>query len=333
MVALLRYLACLLAALVLPAPCGAAPAASPGNVGFQHLQIDGTEIGIWYPTRAAVTPQTLELLPQAVAVDAPVAGHGLPLVVISHGNGGSYAGHFDTALALAQAGFVVAALTHPGDNWHDQSRATDVAARPRALSGLISYMLDRWPGHATIDPRRVGAFGFSSGGFTVLAAAGGVPDLHRIAQHCAEHPAFYDCAMMAAHKDAIVSASAPQWVADRRIAALVVAAPALGFTFGRGSLARLTMPIQLWRAADDHVLPQPFYADAVAKDLPTPPDYHIVPGADHFDFLAPCSAALATQVPAICRSAAGFDRTAFHAQFDTAVVAFFARTLKAGRRQ
>jgi predicted dienelactone hydrolase len=333
MIALLRNLACLLFALAVSAASAATASDHPGNVGFQHMRIDGTEIGIWYPTSTTGTPQALELFSQTVALDAPVVGDDLPLVVISHGNGGSYAGHFDTALALAKAGFVVAALTHSGDNWRDQSRAIDVAARPRALGELITYMLDRWPGHGALDPRRVGAFGFSSGGFTVLTAAGGVPDLRRVGQHCAEHPAFYDCSLINGHKQAAVSLLAPQsWVADRRIRALVVAAPALGFTFGHEGLSRLTIPVQLWRAAEDHVLPQPFYADAVAKDLPTPPDYRIVAAADHFDFLAPCSAALVKQVPAVCHSAPGFDRAAFHAQFNTAVVAFLVRTLKTRRR-
>ncbi|CAN5594196.1 dienelactone hydrolase [soil metagenome] len=329
MIASLRYLACLLAALFVPVGAVAAPSDAPRNVGFQQLSVDGTEIGIWYPTSAATAPHPLELFTQAVAIDAPVAGHELPLIVVSHGNGGGFAGHFDTALALARAGFVVASLTHPGDNWRDQRRALDVAARPRALSALIDYMLARWPGHAALDARRVGAFGFSSGGFTVLAAAGAVPDLGRLRQHCTEHPTFYDCALLAAHADAAAALSVPRsWNADHRIRALAVAAPALGFTFDRAGLATLTMPIQLWRAADDHVLPQPYYADAVAKNLPSPPDYHVVPGADHFDFLAPCSIALAAQVPAICHSAPGFDRAAFHTSFDAAVVAFFARTLR-----
>ncbi|MFA5962762.1 MAG: dienelactone hydrolase [Sphingomonas sp.] len=329
MIASIRYLACLLAALISPiASTAAAPPGAARNIGFQHLEVDGTEIGIWYPTDAEAAPHPLGLFSQTVAPDAPVAGQGLPLVVMSHGNGGGFTGHYDTALALARAGFVVAALTHPGDNWRDQSRALDVAARPRALSALIDYMLGRWPGHAAIDAHRIGAFGFSSGGFTVLAAAGAVPDLGRLRQHCAEHPIYFDCTLLAAHRDAAATLSAPaSWHADHRIRALVVAAPALGFTFDRAGLAGLTMPIQLWRAADDHVLPQPDYADAVATNLPAPSDYHVVPGADHFDFLAPCSPALAAQVPAICHSAPGFDRAAFHTSFDAAVVAFFARAL------
>jgi predicted dienelactone hydrolase len=42
-------------------------------------------------------------------------------VVISHGNGGDDLTHIDTAMALANAGYVVAALTHTGDNPRDQS--------------------------------------------------------------------------------------------------------------------------------------------------------------------------------------------------------------------
>ena len=87
------------------------------------------------------------------------------------------------------------------------------------------------------------------------------------------------------------------------------------------------MPVQLWRAADDRVLPAPYYADAVRADLPTPPDFHLVAGAGHYDFLPPCSAELARVNPPICASAPGFDRTAFHAAFNRAVVAFFDKAL------
>jgi predicted dienelactone hydrolase len=75
---------------------------------------------------------------QLVARDADVVGGNHPLIVLSHGTGGLYSSHYDTALILAHAGFVVAALTHPQDNSHDGSRATDLPARPRQLRNLIS---------------------------------------------------------------------------------------------------------------------------------------------------------------------------------------------------
>jgi predicted dienelactone hydrolase len=118
---------------------------------------------------------------------------------------------------------------------------------------------------------------------------------------------------------------------DWRIKAVVSAAPAIGFAFGRDGLVAVRQPLQLWRADDDHVLPYPNYAEAVRRDLPTPPEMHVVPGAGHYDFLSPCSAELAKKVPTICISGPGFDRAAFHQEFNREIVAFFTRTLGNGR--
>ncbi len=61
--------------------------------------------------------------------------------------------------------------------------------------------------------------------------------------------------------------------------------------------------------------------------LPHSPEYRPVPGADHFDFLPPCSTLLAALAPAICMPTPGFDRAAFQDQFNREVVGFFRRTL------
>jgi len=71
----------------------------------------------------------------------------------------------------------------------------------------------------------------------------------------------------------------------------------------------------------------PWYAEAVRQALPLAPDYRVVPGAGHFDFLAPCSDKLARIAPPICASRPGFDRAAFHRQFNAAVVGFFVAAL------
>jgi len=319
----------LLAAAFLACTAFITPAAAA--VGFQHLTIQDPghapiEVGVWYPTDAVPSDNPIELSLQSVAPDAPVKGDHLPLILISHGHGGSYAGHVDTALALANAGYVVAALTHTGDSWRDDSHATAMWERPRQLKVLDDYMLDAWPGRARIDASRIGAFGYSAGGFTVLVAAGGEPDLAAVAQHCREHPQFYDCKLAAAAHVTSVQLPYP-WVHDPRIRAVVSAAPALGFAFSRDGLAKVNEPVQLWRDADDQILPHPYYAEVVRQNLPHAPETHVVAHAGHFDFLAPCSPALAKQVPEICVSEPGFDRTAFHADFDREIVAFFNRTL------
>ena len=292
------------------------------------------DVGIWYPSPDIARPVTMGPTTMSVAVDGTAQGTGLPLVVMSHGTGGSFLGHFDTAVALADAGFVVVAVTHTGDNHADQSRSTDVMDRPRQISRVIDHMLSTWAGRATIDPARIGMFGFSAGGFTTLVSIGGVPDFSKVGPMCRQYPDDFACRLIAKGGSAVAApmTSATATAADARIKAAVVAAPALGFAFSPDGLRNVTVPVQLWRADNDVLLPHPRYAEAVRLALPQAPDYRVVADAGHFDFLVPCSAALASIAPAICTSAVGFDRTAFHAGFDAAIVAFFSKTLGAGPR-
>jgi len=299
--------------------------AQPLEAGFERqITADGIEVGVWYPAAGKPSRQQIGLYAQDVIVGGGIPHEPCPLIVISHGTGGDFTSHVDTAVALAHSGFVVAALTHPGDNWRDNSRTTQVEKRPAALSRLITYMLTAWPGHSAIDPDRIGAFGFSAGGFTVLASAGGRPDLTRVTSHCAQHPDFFDCSLLKSH----AHAPAAPWPDehDARIKAIVVATPALGFAFDRAGLADVKIPVQLWRADDDHILPAPFYADAVRAALPVQPEFHSVPDAGHFDLLAPCVEP--SNMPQICQSHPEFDRPAFHRRFNAEVVQFFRSALR-----
>jgi len=305
--------------------------------GFQHGFAADPEgkplaIGIWYPSQATAPPITIGLTTMSVAVNGTTQGKALPLVVISHGTGSSFLGHFDTAIALADAGFVVVAVTHAGDNYADQSRSSDIMDRPRQISRVIDHMLSTWDGHAMIDPARIGMFGFSAGGFTTLVSIGGIPDFSKIGPECLQYPGDFACHLIAksGSNRAVPLTSTTAHVADPRIKAAVVAAPALGFTFSPDGLKNVKVPVQLWRADNDVLLPHPRYAQAVQLALPQAADYHVVANAGHYDFLAPCSTALASIAPAICTSAVGFDRTAFHASFNAAVVSFLNKTLKGG---
>jgi predicted dienelactone hydrolase len=311
------------------------PTLAFAGVGFQHFTIPDPiggapmEVGVWYPTDLPGRPRRLDLYTQTVAQDAPVSGHGLPLIVMSHGHGGSYAGHHDTAEALAEAGFVAAAVTHNGDSWQDSSHATHLEDRPRQLEALTEYMLDRWSDHDRLDPARIGAFGFSAGGFTVLAFAGGEPDLTRFGPHCRDHPDFYDCKIVGSQP--LDSTSPPRWTHDSRVKAVVSASPAIGFAFGKAGLSKVSAKVQLWRGEDDPVLPNPYYGEAVRQDLPRPPGMHVVPHMGHYEFLAPCSSEMANRLPDICAHESGFDPVAFHRSFNGDVLRFFRASLVAAK--
>jgi predicted dienelactone hydrolase len=301
--------------------------------GFQHgfaADPNGKplEIGIWYPSQA--TPKSMSIGPttMSVAFNGAVDGRGLPLVVMSHGTGGSFLGNYDTAIALADAGYVVAAVTHTGDNYADQSRSVFIMDRPEQMKRVIDHMLASWDGHAAIDPARIGMFGFSAGGFTTLVSIGGLANFSTVGPMCREHPGDFACQLMAKTGQAGIARPDSSAARDPRIKAAVVAAPALGFAFSPDGLKNVHIPVQLWRAEDDVILPHPRYAEAVRQALPTVPDYQVVHKAGHFDFMAACGDALAKLAPVICKSAPGFDRVAFHQSFNSAVVDFFGKNLK-----
>jgi predicted dienelactone hydrolase len=251
--------------------------------------------------------------------DCPTVGEKLPLIVISHGHGGSYLGHHDLAEVLADAGYVVAALNHPGDTYSDMSRAGDISVfveRPTDIKRLIDYMLSASPDAARIDPQRIGFFGFSRGGYTGLVLAGGDPDPLHADVPCPD-PAAPICQQ-------IRSGVLPMQplTHDARIKAYVLADPLNVFPTAN-SLKNVKAPIQLWASefGGDGVLPH--NAPALANDLPSRPEFHVVPNSAHFAFLAPCSAALKRDVPPICDDANGFDRVAFHKQLDEMALQFF----------
>ncbi len=305
-------------------------------IGFQSAMVPDPvdkpiEIGIWYPSDAPMPVMPNTPFRQALALDAAVAGDHLPLIVISHGKGGWLGAHADTALALAEAGYVVAALTHTGDNSDDESYPASkwMVDRPRHISRVLDYMLSSWTGHEQIDAARIGTFGFSAGGYTVLVAIGGVPDLKAIAQHCAEDHSESACTLGIA--DGAATEPAPIWVHDPRIRAAVVVAPGLGFAFDGQALAHVTIPVQLWAASNDQNVPYISNTAIIRRALPRPPEFHEVEGAGHFAFLPSCNPGLEAALPAVwaitCVDAPGFDRATFHQQFNSDIVTFFDRSL------
>ncbi|MDH3232233.1 MAG: dienelactone hydrolase [Alphaproteobacteria bacterium] len=279
---------------------------------------------VWYPCASPAGRVRLRRIEVPGVKDCPVKGTHLPLVVISHGFSGWFGGHHDTAAALADAGFVVAAITHTGEyarSWR--------YTRPAAIQHLIDYMIKRWPDRARIDKNRVGFFGFSRGGYTGLVLIGGVPDFRRIVTHCRKVPKDPVCrptGSRARQGRRTSAAPKPSYVHDARIKAAVIAAP-LGVVFGRHELKDIRAPVQLWRAAKDERARFPYHADAVAKALPVKPDYRVV-SAGHFAFLAPCTARQAQVAPALCRDADGFDRVGFHKRLNAEIVAFLRKHLR-----
>jgi len=301
-----------------------------GAAGLKRLEIPAVDGGqalfgaVWFPCALPNGRVRLGRILVPGVKDCPVLGAKLPLVVISHGYSGWFGGHRDTAATLADAGYVVAAITHRSE--YDRRWRYE---RPAAIKRLIDYMLRAWPDRTRIDRRRIGFFGFSRGGYTGLVAIGGVPDFRRITRHCRLVPSARFCRPSRGSKrpgTRKFTATKRPYIHDTRIKAAVIAAP-LGVVFGREGLKSVSVPVQLWRTVRDERVKFPYHAEAVSKALPIKPDYRVVQ-AGHFAFLAPCAPRQTRAVPAVCRDADGFDRAAFHQRFNAEILRFFEKHLR-----
>ncbi len=274
---------------------------------------------IWTPCSKA--PEKIELGTMVLygQRNCPTEGNNLPLIVISHGHGGSNLNHHDLAENLANAGFIVAAINHPGDNYSDMTSAgtmSNFVERPKDIKRLINYMLDNGLDAKKIDPNRIGFFGFSRGGYTGLTLAGGIPDFLGANVPCND----IKIPLCAQIKRKEVPSE--PFTHDTRIKAFVLADPLDMFPTTE-SLKEVHAPIQLWSSefGGDGVLPGT--GKALYNMLPIKPEFHLVPGATHFAFLAPCSIELAKIAPDICVDRKGFDREAFHKELNKSALTFY----------
>jgi len=334
---LLRWALCLIAL----APTGSHAASGVGFATIEARDPVGTGAlpgMVFYPSEVAPGTTVIGAYTVAANAGAPPTPGAKPLIVISHGHGGSMLGHHDLATALAREGYVVTTLEHPKDNYRDTTGAGTpevLAGRPRQVSAMISHLLAQPRWKALIDPSRIGVAGFSAGGYTSLLLVGAVPAFERINGYCERHPDDPEMCWFArlsaderTQSLADLHAGLTRWgaTADPRVRAAFVMAPLSLFFDGQG-LATTTRPVFLYYAQDDHVLLPDENALHIRPLLKNLVDAKAVADADHWVFMAPCTAALAARVKDICNDPPGVDRAKAHAQIDADALAFFARTL------
>jgi predicted dienelactone hydrolase len=294
---------------------------------------------VFYPSSAPMHGTTAFGPYDVAATPGAAAAPGnWPLVVISHGHGGSDLGHHDLASYLARHGFVVATFEQPGDNFHDQSgSATSRVLVGRAIQvrAVIDTVLAdaRWK--PLIDPARIGVAGFSAGGYTSLLVVGAKPRFELFIGYCQRHPDDEETCSLAKRlgsKTAEVLEDIQhdlnRWgdTADPRVKAAFAMAP-FSLVFDRAGAGAINRPVDLWYGQNDHVLLPSENALHIKPLIATLEQVHEVPKADHWVFLAPCSAQLAKEAGEICQDPPGVDRTKVHARLNANALAFFRQAL------
>jgi predicted dienelactone hydrolase len=259
-----------------------------------------------YPCTQPSTPTQFGPYQLDVSPDAPLAPGSFPLVLISHGSGGSPLLYRSLSLLLARSGFIVALPKHPGNSLGDNELAESgqiFRDRPRQLLTLLDALLADAAMAAAIAPEPVTAIGHSMGGYTVLCVAGGQP-WSRFRQP-----------IPVAH--------------DSRIGALVLLAPACAPFLAPRSLAAVSAPILAFTAEHDELTPDAEVRAALAGVAdPTRVTLHTVANAGHFSFLSPFPRHLHNPQFAPAQDPSGFDRERFHQWFPGLVLDWIR-----GRRQ
>ena len=313
----------------------AARAETPFQAGVVHVTVQDAEpfdTMVWYPTRDAEVPYAAGPYTVTATRDATLAeGERFPVILLSHGHRGTPLGHRDLAAFLARDGFIVVVPTHIGDSATPappRSQRQVLTDRPRQARLALDRVLSDPRFAPGADTARIGAIGFSAGGYTVLALAGARPNFAQAMVYCREHPADRgSCGPVATGGDDPPAAAADMPpMSDPRIKAVVVLDP-LAFVFDRQGLAAVRMPILLLRPESDDYLSSAGNALALAAGLPTAPRQIVVPGS-HFVFLDPCPPALAASAPGLCKDAPGVDRVAVHRQFEKDIAAFLHQSLR-----
>jgi predicted dienelactone hydrolase len=321
-----------------------------GNSGDQPLHLS-----LWYPTEASTQPTQLGETPAFLGLsairDAEPASGPHPLVVLSHGYGGSWRNLAWLAGALVDQGYVVAAPDHPGTTTFDMQPADTVALwkRPTDIGRVIDTLLADPTLTGEIAANRIAAIGHSLGGWTVAELAGGRFDAEGVMKDClAEFGPLY-CKIFAAlgvARDPAATASLGADLKDRRIGAVVT----LDLGPGRGltpeSLAAVRIPVLVLGAGEDVDSETAEKANIAAtnKDSlylarhlpPATTQFALVAGALHFSFMQLCkpgaAALIEEEAPGesiVCRDAAGADRQAIHKDVAKMIVTFLANALPA----
>ncbi len=305
---------------------------------------------IYYPTEAEnVGPIYFGANNQAHFIaaeglrDAPFASMGEkkhPLVIMSHGTGSGALQIAWLAKPLVEQGYIVAAINHHGNTFIEPYRAEGFSyfwERAADISFALDQMLANEHYAPYIDQDRIGALGFSIGGYTVVSALGGRTSLARFAlEFCLSEKRDATCEPVREFpnreellKEVVHLPASQQAIArerndfrDSRIKAAVSISP-VGQFFTPESLQNISTPLLLLVGDKDSITPGATNAGYIAEHV-AGAQYQQVVGATHYSLISPCTESGVAEMGILCEPTFGRSRADIHRDFNAKVTAFFA---------
>jgi predicted dienelactone hydrolase len=300
---------------------------------------------IWYPTDAA-EPSRLDFesavwVGSDVIRDAVAAEGPFPIIVLSHGMFGSVRNQAWFAAEMAQRGFVVAAVNHPGTSTRlrdpDQRRA--LWERPNDITRVIDFAVSPGTLPVQIAPDKVFMAGHSLGGFTAVALAGARYDAEHLERFCDATPGELACQIFADWNIAQTPEDRERMqedLSDSRIRAFAVFDLGGNQGFSDESLGKIDKPLLVFGAPImNSGLTLDIEGRALVNALPSGNFRYVEPATlTHFDFFNLCKPGgfeiLAKEIPGdevVCEDG-GAHRAEMHGLILDEVTAFFAENLR-----
>lgn len=272
-------------------------------------------------------PQNYSLKRYEVARDAAIDASALRgFALLSHGAGGSADSYAWLATELARSGWVVAGVNHYGESRVYGEGSVNKLAMFRAWERVADLVFARQALLASeswgplLKELPLFGIGHSSGGHTMLGAAGVPYDLKRMGEFCTnqrpEGPAGRDCqygdSMTVEDWRAVGGPPAGPAVKVDGFQGLLLFEPAIGPSFQADDLARLKVPVHVVASRPGDFLSFEVHAKFIADSVPEGTLLVLEGGEGHFIFLDDCTYHVSVMGLPLCKDAPGVDRAVAH---------------------
>ena len=295
---------------------------------------------VWYPTDDTLKKSDQafsSFIRQHTVRNGRLPARRLPLIMLSHGTGGGRLTMEWLAQGLAQNGFMVAAVDHWGNTYDNKIPLEFLKPweRPLDISFVLTALLANKNIEPAIDPKRIGATGFSFGGYTVIALAGATIDYDTLLAYYQANRRELDVPELPGVSKYIDDPALRDGVKrvpplkDNRIKAFFAISPALGVGFtNRKQFATIEAPLYIVGSQSDSMSPVEINAKRF-HELTAGSDYYEFPGrTGHYVMLNEAIDEVKKSDPTYFTDDPSVNRHQVHAKVVDLTVQFFANKLK-----
>jgi predicted dienelactone hydrolase len=258
--------------------------------------------------------------------------------MISHGTGGGRLTLEWLAQTLAQNGFIVAALDHWGNTYDNKIPLEFLKPweRPLDISFAITALLKDKDFSSIIDRQRIGATGFSFGGYTVIALGGGVLNYEALVNYHKstdykelELPEFPGLSRYLEDSTLIEGIKQARPLKDSRIQAFMAISPALGAGFiHKRQVKDIDRPLYIIGSQSDSIAPVATNARHFHKLISGSSYYEFGGKTGHYVMLNEANNDIKQSAPTYFVDDASVNRIQVHEQVSRLAVHFFNAHLK-----